>query len=112
MIEFEELDAYRNIHVARIHVQCFLVPVAQDAPAIITFLDALRALGFVEGQNLTIVSGRFQVCNESRRIVRFPTQMRRKSLSSVGKIREAPLRGASARLNSKAFFCDIFDSLN
>jgi len=42
----------------------FLVPVAHDAPTIITFLDELRARGFVEGQNLTIVSGRFQVCNE------------------------------------------------
>jgi len=32
--------------------------------------------------------------------------MRRESLSSAGKVREAPpLRGASARLNSKAFLC-------
>jgi hypothetical protein len=42
----------------------FLVRVAHDAPTIITFLDELRARGFVEVQNLTIVSGRFQVCNE------------------------------------------------
>jgi len=31
---------------------------------IIAFLDELRAQGFVEGQNLTIVPGRFQVRNE------------------------------------------------
>jgi hypothetical protein len=31
---------------------------------IIAFLDELRARGFVEGQNLTIVPGRFQVRNE------------------------------------------------
>jgi hypothetical protein len=39
----------------------FLVRVAQDAPTIIAFLDELRARGFVEGQNVTIVPGRFQV---------------------------------------------------
>jgi hypothetical protein len=42
----------------------FLIRVAQDAPTIITFFDELRARDFVEGQNLTIVRGRFQVRNE------------------------------------------------
>jgi Fe2+ transport system protein FeoA len=42
----------------------FLIRVAQDAPTIIAFLDELRALGFVEGENVTIVRGRFQVRNE------------------------------------------------
>jgi hypothetical protein len=42
----------------------FLVRVAQDAPTIIAFLDELRGRGFVEGQNFTIVRGRFQVRNE------------------------------------------------
>jgi ABC-type uncharacterized transport system substrate-binding protein len=42
----------------------FLLPVAREAPAIIAFLDELRVHGFVEGQNLTIVPGGFQVGNE------------------------------------------------
>jgi putative tryptophan/tyrosine transport system substrate-binding protein len=42
----------------------FLLPVARHAPAIVAFLDELRVHGFVEGQNLTIVPGGFQVGNE------------------------------------------------
>jgi putative ABC transport system substrate-binding protein len=42
----------------------FLIPLARDAPATIAFLDELRVHGFVEGQNLTIIPGGFQVGNE------------------------------------------------
>jgi putative tryptophan/tyrosine transport system substrate-binding protein len=42
----------------------FLIPVARYAPALIAFLDELRAHGFVEGQNLEILPGGFEVRNE------------------------------------------------
>jgi putative ABC transport system substrate-binding protein len=42
----------------------FVVPVARDAPAIVAFLDELRLRGFIEGQNLVILSGGFEVRNE------------------------------------------------
>jgi putative tryptophan/tyrosine transport system substrate-binding protein len=42
----------------------FFLPVARDAPAMIAFFDELRVHGFVEGQNLAIIPGGFQVGNE------------------------------------------------
>jgi putative ABC transport system substrate-binding protein len=42
----------------------FLIPVARQAPAIIAFLDELRAHGFVAGENLEILPGGFEVRNE------------------------------------------------
>jgi putative ABC transport system substrate-binding protein len=42
----------------------FLIPVARHAPAIDAFLDELRAYGFVEGQNLELLPGGFEVRNE------------------------------------------------
>jgi putative ABC transport system substrate-binding protein len=42
----------------------FVVPVARDAPAIVAFLDELRLRGFIEGQNLVILPGGFEVRNE------------------------------------------------
>jgi putative tryptophan/tyrosine transport system substrate-binding protein len=42
----------------------FFLPVARDAPAMITFFDELRIQGFIEGQNLAIVPGGFQAGNE------------------------------------------------
>ncbi|MEA3141734.1 MAG: hypothetical protein QOK23_3903 [Gammaproteobacteria bacterium] len=42
----------------------FLMPVPREAPAIGAFLDELRRLGFVEGQNLSIVPGGFEVRND------------------------------------------------
>jgi putative ABC transport system substrate-binding protein len=42
----------------------FLLPVASTSPAIVTFFDELRANGFVEGQNLVVVPGGFEVRNE------------------------------------------------
>src|SRR5262245_64222827 len=39
----------------------FFLPVARDAPAMIAFFDELRAHGFVEGQNLAIIPGGFQI---------------------------------------------------
>lgn len=42
----------------------FLLPVASTSPAIVTFFDELRANGFVEGQNLVVAPGGFEVRNE------------------------------------------------
>ena len=42
----------------------FLLPVSRTAPAIMAFFDELRANGFVEGQNLVVISGGFEVRNE------------------------------------------------
>jgi ABC-type uncharacterized transport system substrate-binding protein len=42
----------------------FLLPVSRDAPAMAAFFDELRVHGFVEGQNVTIVPGGFQVRND------------------------------------------------
>jgi putative tryptophan/tyrosine transport system substrate-binding protein len=42
----------------------FLLPVARQAPAIRAFFDELRLNGFVEGQNLSVVPGGFEVRNE------------------------------------------------
>jgi putative ABC transport system substrate-binding protein len=42
----------------------FFLPVARDAPAMIAFFDELRIHGFVEGQNVAVVPGGFQVGNE------------------------------------------------
>jgi putative tryptophan/tyrosine transport system substrate-binding protein len=42
----------------------FLLPVSRTSPAIMAFFDELRANGFVEGQNLAIVPGGFEVRNE------------------------------------------------
>jgi ABC transporter substrate binding protein len=42
----------------------FFLPVARDAPAMVAFFDELRLHGFVEGQNLAIIPGGFEVGNE------------------------------------------------
>ena len=42
----------------------FVVPVARDAPAIVAFLDELRLRGFIEGQNLVVLPGGFEVRSE------------------------------------------------
>jgi ABC-type uncharacterized transport system substrate-binding protein len=42
----------------------FLLPLPRDAPAMAAFFDELRAHGFVEGQNVTLVAGGFQVRND------------------------------------------------
>jgi putative ABC transport system substrate-binding protein len=42
----------------------FLIPVARQAPAILAFFDELRLNGFIEGQNLSVVSEGFEVRNE------------------------------------------------
>jgi putative tryptophan/tyrosine transport system substrate-binding protein len=48
----------------RIYRLGFLLPISRDAPAIAAFFDELRVHGFVEGQNITIVPGGFQVRND------------------------------------------------
>ena len=53
--------ALRAQEPGRIYRLGFLMPVPREAPAIGAFLDELRRQGFVEGQNLTIVPGGFQV---------------------------------------------------
>jgi putative ABC transport system substrate-binding protein len=42
----------------------FLVPGGQNIPAVVAFFDELRLNGFIEGQNLTVVSGGFDIRNE------------------------------------------------
>jgi hypothetical protein len=42
----------------------FLLPAARNSPAIMAFFDELRANGFVEGQNLVVTPGGFEVRNE------------------------------------------------
>src|ERR1043166_5516314 len=39
----------------------FLMPAARDAPPILAFFEELKAHGFVEGKNLTVLPGGFQV---------------------------------------------------
>jgi putative ABC transport system substrate-binding protein len=42
----------------------FLLPVSRTSPAITAFFDELRTNGFVEGQNLVVLPGGFEVRNE------------------------------------------------
>jgi putative ABC transport system substrate-binding protein len=42
----------------------FLVPAPRETPAVAAFFDELRLNGFIEGQNLTVVPGGFDVRNE------------------------------------------------
>jgi putative ABC transport system substrate-binding protein len=56
--------ATRAQELGRTYRVGFMVPVARDEPAIIAFLDELRALGFIEGQNLEIVPGGFLLRSE------------------------------------------------
>src|SRR6516165_11036979 len=39
----------------------FMVPHSPDAPSIVAFFDELRIAGFIEGQNLFVVPGGFDV---------------------------------------------------
>jgi len=48
----------------RIYRLGFLIPSSRDAPAVTAFFDELRHNGFVEGQNLTIIQGGFDVPND------------------------------------------------
>src|SRR5262245_26442729 len=42
----------------------FLVPVGRNTPAIMAFFDELRLNGFVEGQNLVVLTDGFEASNE------------------------------------------------
>ena len=42
----------------------FLIPTSRQTPAVAAFFDELRLNGFIEGQNLTVVPGGFDVRNE------------------------------------------------
>ena len=42
----------------------FMVPLSPDAPGIVAFFDELRFAGFIEGQNLIVVTGGFDVRDE------------------------------------------------
>jgi len=46
---------------SRIYRLGFLIPIARDAAVTVAFFDELRTHGFVEGQNLSIVPGGFDV---------------------------------------------------
>jgi hypothetical protein len=39
----------------------FLFPIGREAPAVVAFFDELGLAGFVEGKNLTVVPGGFDV---------------------------------------------------
>jgi len=45
----------------RTHRLGFMVPLSPDAPSIVAFFDELRLAGFIEGQNLFVVPGGFDV---------------------------------------------------
>jgi len=49
---------------ARTYRLGFLLPVSRNSPAIAAFFDELRSNGFVEGQNLAVLPGGFEVRNE------------------------------------------------
>ena len=42
----------------------FMVPLSPDAPSIVAFFDELRLARFIEGQNLIVVPGGFDVRDE------------------------------------------------
>jgi putative tryptophan/tyrosine transport system substrate-binding protein len=48
----------------RIYRLGFLLPSPRQAPATLALFDELRLNGFVEGQNLTVISGGFEVGND------------------------------------------------
>ncbi len=50
--------------VARSYRLGFLVPAPRPSPAVAAFFDELRASGFVEGQNLIVSFGGFNVTND------------------------------------------------
>jgi ABC transporter substrate binding protein len=41
-----------------------MIPVRRESPAIVAFFDELRLFGFIEGQNLAVVPGSFDVRND------------------------------------------------
>jgi len=43
----------------------FLTQVRRNTPGIVAFFEELRANGFVEGQNLSVVPGGFDACRET-----------------------------------------------
>ena len=48
----------------RVYRLGLLIPSSRDAPAVTAFFDELRHNGFVEGQNLTVIQGGFDVPND------------------------------------------------
>ena len=56
--------AARAQEPGRIYRLGFLIPSSRDAPAVTAFFDELRHNGFVEGQNLTVIQGGFDVPND------------------------------------------------
>jgi ABC-type uncharacterized transport system substrate-binding protein len=56
--------AARAQEAGRIYRLGFLIPSGRDTPALQAFFDELRLSGFVEGQNLLVVPGGFEVRNE------------------------------------------------
>src|SRR5689334_7660741 len=47
----------RAQEAGRIYRVALIMPVGRDEPAVVAFLDELRAQGFAEGKNLTIIGG-------------------------------------------------------
>ena len=56
--------AARAQEVGRTYRLGFMVPLSPDAPGIVAFFDELRFAGFIEGQNLIVVTGGFDVRDE------------------------------------------------
>jgi putative ABC transport system substrate-binding protein len=55
------LSAVRAQEAGRIYRIGFLMPMARNAPPIVAFFEELKAHGYVEGKNLTVLPGGFQV---------------------------------------------------
>jgi ABC transporter substrate binding protein len=56
--------AARAQEVGRTYRLGFLTPVVREAPAITAFLDELRLAGFIEGENLLLITDGFNVRND------------------------------------------------
>jgi putative ABC transport system substrate-binding protein len=56
--------AARGQEAGRIYRIGFLIPAPRETPAVAAFFDELRLNGFVEGQNLIVLPGGFDIRNE------------------------------------------------
>ena len=56
--------AARAQQPGRMYRLAFFVPFGRDVPGVGAFFDELRSGGFIEGQNLTVGSGGFNVPGE------------------------------------------------
>src|SRR4029077_5808680 len=50
--------------VGRMYRLGFLIPTPRGTPSVLAFFDELRLNGFVEGENLTVIPGGFEVADD------------------------------------------------